>query len=59
MSGLEYGIGFTLATAMLHAFGIGLGLAVGKMSDAFGNRVLQAAGSAMALAGIAILTGYL
>jgi urease accessory protein len=58
-SGLEYGIGFTLATAMLHAFGIGLGLTVGKMSDAFGNRVLQAAGTAMALAGIAILTGYL
>lgn len=58
-SGLAYGIGFLLGTASLHAAGIGLGLALGKAGEAFGNRVLQATGSAMALAGFAILAGYL
>jgi urease accessory protein len=58
-SGLEYGIGFVLATAMLHASGIGIGLLIGRMSQFYGNRILQAAGSAMALAGVAILTGYM
>jgi urease accessory protein len=58
-SGLAYGVGFVLATATLHACGIGLGLLVGRMSEAYGNRVLQMTGSAMALVGIAILTGYL
>ena len=58
-SGLEYGAGFVLATATLHVLGVGLGLAIGKMSEVSGGRVLQVAGSAMALAGIAILTGHL
>jgi urease accessory protein len=59
VSGLAYGVGFVLATATLHACGIGLGLSVGQMSAAYGNRILQVTGSAMALAGIAILIGYL
>jgi urease accessory protein len=58
-SGLAYGVGFVLATATLHAGGIGLGLSVGRMSEAYGNRILQITGSAMALAGIAISIGYL
>ena len=58
-SGLAYGIGFVLTTLMLHVSGIGFGLAISKLSDAFENRILQAAGSAMALAGVAILTGHL
>jgi urease accessory protein len=57
-SGLAYGAGFVLATATLHAIGIGIGLLIGKMSELHGRRVLQAAGSAMALAGVAILAGY-
>ena len=59
VSGLEYGIGFVMATASLHAFGIGLGISIGRTGEAFGNGVLRVAGSAMALAGIAILTGYM
>ena len=59
MSGLEYAVGFVLATASLHGLGIGLGLAIGGMRDTLGGRVFQAAGSAMALAGVAILAGYL
>jgi urease accessory protein len=58
-AGLAYGVGFALATAGLHAAGIGLGLAIGKASDTLGNRVLRATGSAIALAGVAILAGVL
>ena len=58
-SGLAYGVGFLLATGCLHAVGIGLGLAIGKPGEAFGNRVLRAAGSAMALVGVVILAGSL
>jgi len=58
-SGLEYGLGFVLATATLHASGISLGLLIGRLSDAYGDRILQVTGSAMALAGIGILTGYM
>jgi urease accessory protein len=58
-SGLMYGAGFVPATALLHALGIGLGLGVGRTGAAIGHGALRTAGSAMALAGIAILAGYL
>jgi urease accessory protein len=58
-SGLEYGFGFVLATATLHASGIGMGLLIGRMGETSGARILRATGSAVALAGIAILTGYI
>ena len=56
--GLAYGAGIVLATALLHALGIALGLGIGKARTAVGQRTAQTAGSAMALAGIAILIGY-
>jgi urease accessory protein len=58
-SGLEYGLGFVLATASLHLAGIGCGLLIGDSGRLFGRRILQAGGSAMALAGVAILAGHL
>lgn len=58
-SGLAYGAGFVLATALLHALGIGTGLGLGRTGAAVGPRALRTAGSAMALAGAAILAGYL
>lgn len=58
-SGLAYGAGFLLASLCLHVVGIGLGLAIGKAGDAFGDRVLRAGGNAMALVGVAILAGPL
>ena len=58
-SGFAYGAGFVLATALLHALGIGLGLVVGATGAAIGRRAVQTAGGAMALAGVAILAGYL
>lgn len=57
-SGLEYGAGFVVATATLHAIGVGLGLTVGRLSQAYGRRILQTAGAATAVIGVAILAGY-
>jgi urease accessory protein len=56
-SGLAYAAGFVGATALLHAIGIGLGLAAGKTGAAYNQRIVQAGGGAMTLAGIAILAG--
>ena len=52
---VSYSAGFMLATALLHGAGIAIGLAAGKLADRGGWRVAQAAGGAMALAGIALL----
>src|SRR5262245_4422633 len=38
MSGVAYGAGFVCATALLHAIGVGLGLAIGKTGDVYGPR---------------------
>ena len=55
LSGYEYAAGFLLATALLHGAGIGLGLAAGSLAERGGWRAAQAAGGAMALAGVALL----
>jgi urease accessory protein len=57
-AGLTYALGFLLATALLHAAGIALGYSVGRIG-ARSQLVLQAGGGAMALAGVALLSGYL
>jgi urease accessory protein len=58
-SGLAYGVGFILATALLHAIGIGLGILIGKAGQRYSRTISQIAGGAMALAGIAILGGLI
>lgn len=58
-SGLAYGAGFMVATAVLHVIGIGLGLLIGTAGQTYGRRINQVAGGAMALAGVAILGGAL
>jgi urease accessory protein len=55
-SGLAYGAGFVLATALLHLTGIGLGLALGRPAFAAVTRV---AGGATAVAGLALLGGVI
>jgi urease accessory protein len=57
-SGLEYGIGFMLATALLHAIGIGIGLLIGVSSKAVGDSVYRVAGGLASLAGVVLLVGY-
>ncbi|MGY2051924.1 HupE/UreJ family protein [Methylobacterium sp. JK268] len=49
-SGLAYGAGFVAATALLHAAGIGLGLAAARVRPA-----APVVGGAVALAGLALL----
>jgi len=51
VSGVLYGIGFMLATALLHGFGITLGLAIGRFDEAPRRRVMQTCGVAIALIG--------
>ena len=58
-SGLAYGIGFILATSLLHGFGIGLGFLIGTAGQRSDRRIAQVAGSAMAITGLAILGGAL
>ena len=58
-SGLEYGVGFMLATAVLHAVGIGIGFLIGMSSKTFGNNVYRIAGGLASMAGVALLLGYL
>jgi urease accessory protein len=58
-SGLAYGAGFMIATATLHALGIGIGLLLGQTTRVGGARILQLSGLAMSTTGVAILFGLL
>ncbi|WGF86896.1 HupE/UreJ family protein [Marinivivus vitaminiproducens] len=53
VNGLTYGLGFVLATALLHAAGIGLGTALGRLPDI----AVRAGGGAVAAAGLALMIG--
>jgi urease accessory protein len=55
-SGLLYGLGFVAATAMLHALGIGIGLAVGRLDTGHGRQLVRIAGGAAAVIGVVLLT---
>jgi urease accessory protein len=52
VSGFAYAAGFVLATAFLHASGIGLGIGIQKLTTA---RVVRFAGAAVALCGAGLL----
>ena len=58
-SGVSYAGGFIVATAILHAVGVAIGLRWGGLSSGASRRVAQFGGGAMALAGVGILSGYL
>jgi len=53
-SGLAYGLGFLAATALLHAAGLGLGLAARRLDT---RPALRVAGAALAAAGLGLLAG--
>jgi urease accessory protein len=57
ISALGYGLGFLLATALLHVVGIGLGLALGRLSHRSARRLSQVGGAGIAVAGVALLFG--
>lgn len=56
-AGLAYGLGFMLATAGLHAIGIGLGVMASRMAQVRGVLAVRGAGAAIAVAGLALLVG--
>jgi urease accessory protein len=58
-SGFEYAVGFMMATALLHAIGIGLGLVIGMTSKTLGDNVYRVAGGLASAAGGPFLLGYL
>jgi urease accessory protein len=58
-SGLAYGVGFILATGLLHLVGIGGGLAARGVGASLRPQLFRAAGGAFAVAGAAILAGAL
>jgi urease accessory protein len=58
-SGVAYGLGFMLATALLHAAGVGIGMLIGMRARWRGDNVYRAAGGLASLAGIAFLVGAL
>lgn len=57
-SGLSYATGFMAATAILHALGVGIGLAIGKVG-AGAPRFTQALGVLVAVAGVGLLSGVI
>lgn len=58
-SGAAYAAGFMLATALLHVAGLALGVGMQFAGASFGKRAAQGCGSAIALAGVALLAGVL
>jgi urease accessory protein len=58
-SGVVFGVGFVSATALLHLLGIGVGLTVERAASREGERLAQAGGGALALAGVVLLAGGL
>jgi urease accessory protein len=55
-TGLAYGLGFLAATALLHAAGLGLGLAASRWNLTAGRPALRVTGAAFVAAGLGLLT---
>ena len=58
-AGLEYALGFMLATAALHLAGIGAAMGVTRLVGKYGKPVAQVAGGVFALGGLGVLAGWL
>jgi urease accessory protein len=58
ISGLDYAGGFLIATAVLHAVGVGLGLLLPRLPISNAVRISQACGALMILTGGALIAGF-
>ena len=58
-SALGYGLGFVLATSLLHLAGIAAGLGAARLSSAQGDLAGRVGGGAIAAAGLAVRAGVL
>jgi urease accessory protein len=56
-SGLQYALGFVMATGLLHLAGIGLGFGIGRAGERSSRRITQTGGAALACAGFLVLGG--
>ncbi|WP_417837266.1 HupE/UreJ family protein [Thalassospira tepidiphila] len=54
-SGVEYGLGFALATSILHAVGLGLGFGAKKVAEKIAPVAVRIGGGMIAAAGVALL----
>jgi urease accessory protein len=60
MSGLSYGIGFVMATTLLHGVGIAAGVVSQRFGDAMGGYALRTIGGCIAVIGVMmVVTGVL
>lgn len=57
--GFAYGSGFVLATALLHAAGLALGIGADRLAGSWSAKTSRVAGGAMAAAGAGIMAGVL
>jgi urease accessory protein len=57
--GFEYGIGFMLATSVLHAAGIFISMLIDLSARVLGNNLYRLAGGLASVAGLALLLGYI
>ncbi len=55
VSGFQYGLGFVVATALLHAIGVGLNVGVQKLGDKLAPIAIRVSGGAIAAAGVAFV----
>ncbi|RWG80565.1 HupE/UreJ family protein [Mesorhizobium sp.] len=56
---LAYGAGFAIATALLHASGLALGLVIASKAGRRGESLVRIAGAIVAVAGGALVTGVI
>ncbi|EJT01060.1 HupE/UreJ family protein [Rhizobium sp. CCGE 510] len=57
--GAAYATGFMIATALLHATGLGLGFLIARVGERQGSFVVRTAGGLAAVAGVGILVGVI
>jgi urease accessory protein len=53
-SGIEYGLGFVVATAMLHVLGVALSIGVQKMAEQIAPMAVRIGGGGIATAGVVL-----
>ena len=58
-AGVECGTGFMMATAVLHAVGIGIGFLIGMAGWTYDKTICRAVGGFASIAGLILLVGYL
>jgi len=58
-SGLLFASGFVVATALLHGLGLLLGLGIARLSNTVSKMSMKVGGGAIALVGVALVTGII